>query len=84
MFHYTPNGNISDFTFLSAEGREFVVAGFSLVRYGNSLHWYVIGGEVFSEEEWENFSADQKQLEPQHVPPYKRRFLSEIDAGERK
>ncbi|MSO70704.1 MAG: hypothetical protein EXQ88_01605 [Alphaproteobacteria bacterium] len=46
-YHFTPNGNISDFTFLSDEGREFVVGGFSMIRRGNSLHWYIVGGRNF-------------------------------------
>jgi hypothetical protein len=77
IFHYTLNGSIFDFTFLSPEGREFVVAGFSLVRRGNFLHWYVLGGEVFSEHEWEERVADQKKIELGNISPYKRRFLSE-------
>jgi hypothetical protein len=77
IFHYTLNGSIYDFTFLSPEGREFVVAGFSLVRRGNCLHWYVLGGEIFSEHEWEERVADQEKSKLGNISPYKRRFLSE-------
>jgi hypothetical protein len=53
IHHFTQNGSIDDFTFMTAEGREFVISGFSMVRHGNSLHWYVLGGEVLPSDEWE-------------------------------
>jgi hypothetical protein len=53
VFHYSLNGDIFDVTFLTPEGREFVVSGFSIVRRERFLHWYLVGGEVFSQQEWE-------------------------------
>jgi len=76
-FHYSLNGDIFDFTFLTPEGREFVVSGFSMVRRGRFLHWYLVGGEVFSRQEWETLIADGGKIEPDSVDPYKRLFLSE-------
>lgn len=74
--HFTPSGNISDFTFLTAEGREFVVAGFSMVRRGSSLHWYIVGGEVFAEQDWQQLKSNQLAFETAEMLPYKRPFLS--------
>ena len=76
-FHYSLNGDIFDFTFLMPEGREFVVSGFSMVRRGRFVHWYLVGGEVFSHQEWETLIADQGKIDPDCVDPYKRLFLSE-------
>ena len=44
ILHYTTNGHLSDFTFLAPAGREFVVSGFSMVRHGHLIHWYLVGG----------------------------------------
>jgi T5orf172 domain-containing protein len=74
--HFTPTGGISDFTFLTAEGREFVVAGFSMVRRGSSLHWYIVGGEVFTEQDWEQLKIDQLEFESAETLPNKRPFLT--------
>jgi T5orf172 domain len=62
---------------LAPEGREFVVSGFSMVRRGSFLHWYLVGGEVFSQQEWETLVADPGKIDPDSVDPYKRLFLSE-------
>lgn len=78
VFHYTPNGSITDFTFANAEGREFLVGGFAMVRRGNSLHWYVIGGEVFSEVEWAALHDDQPVIEGALLSPHKRLFLQSL------
>jgi len=75
-FHFTASGAISDFTYLTAEGREFVVSGFSMVRHGTSLHWYLVGGEIYPEVEWEKLKDHQEELDPDHVPAPKRLFLS--------
>ncbi|MFK0277406.1 GIY-YIG nuclease family protein [Ensifer sp. NPDC090286] len=83
--HFTVNGNITDFTFLSAAGREFVISGFSMVRRGNYLGWYIIGGEIYPPEEWAKELADDQEIEQKNVPPWKKRFLDEASkaAGNR-
>jgi hypothetical protein len=43
-FHYTINGDLTEFSVLSPENREFFLSGFSIIRRGTSLHWYLIGG----------------------------------------
>jgi hypothetical protein len=74
--HFTQNGNIDDFTYLTSEGREFLISGFSMIRRGNSLHWYVLGGEVLSDEEWKSEKYNQK-VEMTDTPAEKIPFLSE-------
>jgi hypothetical protein len=48
-----------------------------MVRRNDSLHWYVVGGEVFSAQEWERLKIDQMEMESAQIAPYKRPFLSE-------
>lgn len=77
VFHFTTNGDVSDISFLYSDGREFVISGFSMVRRGNSIHWYLIGGEVLSEDEWEIRSANPSEIDMDNIKPSKRAFLSE-------
>jgi hypothetical protein len=77
-FHYTSNGDINELTFLTSEGREFVVSGFSLIRYSNFVHWYIVGGAVFSPDEWELLNLEAKELDVANAPPWKRLFLEEV------
>ena len=78
VLHYTTNGHLSDFTFLTPAGREFVVSGFSMVRHGHLIHWYLVGGEVLSEQEWEEEHSDDVEFDIENFSPNKRRFLREI------
>lgn len=80
-FHFTTNGNINDFSILNADSREFVVSGFSMIRRGNFLHWYLLGGEVFSKEEWklkcsETLDIDLNEMRTGH--PGKEAFLLDM------
>lgn len=87
VYHFTTNGDLTDFTFLSPHEREFVVSGFSMVRHNHFLHWYLLGGEIFSEQEWQEEECDENDIEIENIPAYKRDFLKEnmakqgIDAG---
>jgi hypothetical protein len=74
--HFTQNGSIEDFTYMTSEGREFLISGFSMVRRGNSLHWYVLGGEVLPEEEWLSDKYDE-EVDVKNIPPQKIPFLSQ-------
>lgn len=78
--HFTTNGDVNDFTFLTSEGREFVISGFSMVRRENFLHWYIVGGAIFSEDEWTELSATKEQMEVKAIPPWKRPFLDQVAA----
>ena len=78
ILHYTTTGHLRDFTFLTPAGREFVVSGFSMVRHGHLIHWYLVGGEVLSEQEWEEEHSDDIEFVVENVSPNKRPFLEEI------
>lgn len=76
-FHFTANGDLSDFTYLNSDGREFLISGFSMVRRGSFLHWCVIGGELLDEAEWEARSNSQIEISLDSVPPFKRAFMED-------
>ena len=78
ILHYTTNGHLTDFTFLAPAGREFVVSGFSMVRHGHLIHWYLVGGEVLSEQEWEEERSDDVEFDIENISPNKRPFLEEV------
>ena len=77
IYHFTINGDLTAFTFLSPHGREFVVSGFSMVRHDYLLHWYLLGGEVYSEQEWEKMEREQNDMSTANTSAYKRTFLNE-------
>ncbi len=81
-FHFTANGDLLDLRFMDAEGTEFVVSGFSMVRRQSSLHWYIVGGEVFDEEGWRLLSIEKVEFDPEDVIPQKREFLAELVGAE--
>ncbi len=76
-FHFSANGNVADISFLNGENKEFLVSGFSMIRRGNSLYWYLIGGEVLGEDEWEIRCSKQPEIDLQSINPSKRAFLRE-------
>lgn len=76
-FHFSINGDVNDISFLNAENREFVISGFSMIRHGSSLYWYLIGGETLTKEEWKLRCSDQAKVYLDSIPPSKRAFLSE-------
>jgi hypothetical protein len=76
VFHYTPNGSLFDFTYTSANGRDFVVGGFSLIRHGSSLHWSLIGGELFSEADWAKLGREPEETATIEAHPLKVPFLA--------
>lgn len=79
-YHFNVGGNLNELTFLTADGREFVVAGFSMVRHGDYVHWYILGGAVFLEDEWLALSKDDEEVEGEveAVPAWKRLFLEQV------
>ncbi|ACT48810.1 GIY-YIG nuclease family protein [Methylotenera mobilis] len=78
IFHFATSGMVTDISFLNGEGREFVIAGFSIIRRRNSLHWYLIGGEAFSDYEWEVKCSDESEIKLNEIPLAKRAFIAEI------
>lgn len=73
--HFTANGDITELTFFTADGREFVVSGYSMVRHGSIVNWYIVGGAVFTADEWQALGEDEAKLDLENTPPWKRRFL---------
>lgn len=76
-FHFSINGSVKDISFLNAEGREFLLSGFSMIRRGDSLHWYLIGGELFSQDEWDIKCLNPVAIDIEKISPSKRAFLSQ-------
>lgn len=77
IFHFSTSGAVTDISFLNGEGREFVIAGFSMIRRGTSLHWYLIGGEGLSQDEWQLRCSEQPEIDLENLSPWKRAFLTE-------
>jgi hypothetical protein len=77
VFHFTNNGNIEEITFFDASGREYVLSGFSVVRRGTSLHWFLVAGEKLTEEEWEVRRSESHDIDISNITPWKRAFLKE-------
>ena len=77
IFHFSTCGNVTDFSYLNGEDREFSISGFSMIRRGTSLHWYLIGGELLDEDEWKLRSSEQPEIDLAHVPQRKKKFLTE-------
>jgi len=75
--HFTTNGDVLDFSILNAEGKEFVISGFSMIRRKNFLHWYLLGGEILTQEEWKLKSTDQPEVTLDNIHPRKKAFLTE-------
>ncbi len=76
IYHFTPSGLIGDITFKSHTDREFCVSGYSIVRHGTSIHWILLGGEVFSEADWDDLTNNSPSNEMNDdVPAAKRRFI---------
>ncbi|HQS59805.1 MAG: hypothetical protein B7Y56_15495 [Gallionellales bacterium 35-53-114] len=77
IFHFSTCGNVTDFSYLNGEDREFSISGFSMIRRGTSLYWYLIGGELLDEDEWKLRSSEQPEIDLAHVPQRKKKFLTE-------
>ena len=46
IYNFTPVGDLRDLAFLHAESSPFLIAGFTMVRHGEQLHWAMIGGPI--------------------------------------
>lgn len=76
IYHFTTNGSVMDCRFMNADGREFIISGFSMIRRGNSLHWYMIGGEIYDKDEWTLVNSEQPEIDLNDIAPHKKAFLS--------
>lgn len=75
--HFSNNGDIEELSFFDANGREYVLSGFSMVRRGGSIHWFLVAGEKLTREEWELRIADSTEIDVEDITPWKRAFLRE-------
>lgn len=78
ILHFTINGHILDLTFLGPGEREFALSGFSLVRRGSSVHWFMVGGRLFTADEWKELQSQDEEVEIQNVPVWKRAFMRDV------
>jgi T5orf172 domain len=46
VYNFTPVGDARELAFLHADSSRFVVAGFTMVRRDDQLHWAMIGGPI--------------------------------------
>jgi hypothetical protein len=76
-FHFSNNGSIDDLTFFDASGREYIFSGFSMVRRDNSIHWFLVAGEVLTPDEWELRSKEAHEIDLSNISPWKRAFLKD-------
>jgi hypothetical protein len=63
IYNFTPVGNIRELAFLHADSSRFVIAGFTMIRHGEELHWAMIGGPIcdLAEETRKLGPAPQRQ-----------------------
>ncbi len=81
IYNYTALGDPTELTFLQADGAPFALAGFSMIRHANELHWTVLGGEILDEGKVAELNAGdlERTLEDlQNVPPEKRGLMREM------
>ncbi|MER9001752.1 GIY-YIG nuclease family protein [Mesorhizobium australicum] len=51
ILNFTPIGDVRDLAFLHADSHRFVIAGFTLVRRDDQLHWAMVGGPIVDLDE---------------------------------
>lgn len=77
-FHFSTSGDLFSTTVFDSNKREFVISGFSMVRVGDVVHWFILAGEVFSEREWGEMKSHDVSDGISKAPVWKRKFLEEM------
>jgi hypothetical protein len=79
IFNFSINGDIQELTFIKTDKREMIISGFSMIRRGSSIHWHLLAGEQFTEDEWNVQLEDQVDFSKDisHISPLKRGFIEE-------
>ena len=77
IYHFTQNGSVDEFSYLNSHGREFLISGFSMIRHGASLHWYMIGGQILQDDELKRLGEADFKLDLTQTPEHKRKFIEE-------
>jgi hypothetical protein len=75
IYNFTPVGDLHEMAFLHADSSRFVVAGFSIVRHGNQLHWAMIGGPVCDLAERTRELQANPLLDRASRPPPQKAFI---------
>ena len=68
VHHYSIVGDVLDLTILTADSTQFAISGFSIVRHGATAYWYVLGGEMLTDEEWEKRGKEDDYLNACEAP----------------
>jgi len=64
--NYSPVGDVREFAFIDPSGKQVVIAGFTMTRLGDQLHWLMLGGFVTDlEAETERLREDAQKWEVQ-------------------
>lgn len=77
-YHFSTSGDLFATTVFDSNRREFVISGFSMVKVGDVIHWFILAGEVFSEQEWGEIKSHDVGDGLSKAPAWKRKFLEEI------
>jgi hypothetical protein len=78
IYHFTVSGDLNGTSVYDHNSREYVVSGFSMVRLGDAIFWFVLAGEKFTDEEWASFEEDIVVGDVSSAPPWKRKFVEEV------
>src|SRR5262249_50651507 len=46
IYNFTPVGDIRELAFLHSDSSRFLIAGFTMIRHEEQLHWTMIGGPI--------------------------------------
>jgi hypothetical protein len=66
IYNFTAVGDIRDLAFLHADSKRFVIAGFTMIRRGEQLHWAMIGGPICDlAEETQKLRHDPARQSPE-------------------
>ena len=72
VYNFTPIGDVRELAFLHAESSRFVVAGFTMARREEQLHWAMIGGPICNlAERTRELSSDPDLQDIRDKPPEK-------------
>lgn len=78
ILHFSNNGSLEELTFFDASGWEYILSGFSMIRRGSTVHWFLVVGEKLNREEWELRALDTHEVKLEGVPPWKRAFMQDV------
>jgi hypothetical protein len=73
IYNFTPVGEIRELAFLHSDSSRFVIAGFTMIRLEEQLHWAMIGGPICDlANETEKLKRDGLDQDVRNKPKAKR------------